>query len=85
MSYGGRDFYEERAPGADDFNLMVRDAAGTRTLVDVDALRKAHAGKPYAINWFLASPDGSKVAVGVSEGGSGSWRRRMFTMRRPAR
>jgi prolyl oligopeptidase len=70
VSYGGRAFYEERAPGADDFNLMTRDAAGIRTLVDVDALRKAHAGKPYAINWFLASPDGSKVAVGVSEGGS---------------
>ena len=30
----------------------------------------AHGGKPYAINYFLASPDGSKVAVGVSEGGS---------------
>lgn len=70
VSYGGRAFYEERAPGADDFNLIVRDAAGMRTLVDVDALRTAHGGKPYAINWFLASPDGSKVAVGVSEGGS---------------
>ncbi|MEO7050430.1 MAG: prolyl oligopeptidase family serine peptidase [Rhodanobacter sp.] len=70
VSYGGRAFYEERAPGADDFNLMVRDAAGTRALVDVDALRAANGGKPYAINWFLASPDGSKVAVGVSEGGS---------------
>ena len=70
VSYGGRAFYEERAAGADDFNLMVRDAVGTRTLFDVDALRAAHGGKPYAINWFLASPDGSKVAVGVSEGGS---------------
>lgn len=70
VSYGGRAFYEERAPGADDFDLMVRDAAGTRKLVDVDALRTANGGKPYAINWFLASPDGSKVAVGVSEGGS---------------
>src|SRR5574337_2232651 len=70
VSYGGRAFYEERAPGADDFNLIVRDAAGMRTLVDVDALRTAHGGKPYAINWFLASPDGSKVAGGVSEGGS---------------
>ncbi|MGH8040894.1 MAG: prolyl oligopeptidase family serine peptidase [Rudaea sp.] len=70
VSYGGRAFYEERAPGADDFDLMVRDAAGTRKLVDVDALRAANTGKPYAINWFLASLDGSKVAVGVSEGGS---------------
>ncbi|MEO6798564.1 MAG: prolyl oligopeptidase family serine peptidase [Rhodanobacter sp.] len=70
VSYGGRAFYEERVPGADDFNLVVRDAAGTRTLVDVNALRTANGGKPYAINWFLASPDGSKIAVGVSEGGS---------------
>ena len=70
VSYGGREFYEERAPGADDFDLLVRDAKGTRKLVDIDALRKAHGGKPYAINWFLPSTDGSKVAVGVSEGGS---------------
>ncbi|WHZ19730.1 MAG: Prolyl endopeptidase [Rhodanobacteraceae bacterium] len=70
VSYGGRDFYEERAPGADDFDLMVRDHTGTRKLIDIAALRKQHGDKPYAINWFLPSPDGSKVAVGVSEGGS---------------
>lgn len=69
-SYGGRSFYEERTPGSDNFDLMVRDAAGTRKLVDVAALRAAHGGEPYAINYFLASPDGSKVAVGISQGGS---------------
>ena len=69
-SYGGRAFYEERVPGADNFDLMVRDGAGTRKIVDVAKLRAEHGGKPYAINYFLASPDGSKVAVGVSEGGS---------------
>ncbi len=68
--YGGRAFYEERAAGSDNFDLMVRDATGTRKLVDIAALRATHGGKPYAINYFLASPDGSKVAVGVSEGGS---------------
>jgi prolyl oligopeptidase len=68
--YGERAFYEERASGSDNFDLMVRDAAGTRKLVDIAALRAAHGGKPYAINYFLAAPDGSKVAVGVSEGGS---------------
>lgn len=68
--YGGRAFYEERASGSDNFDLMVRDGGGTRKLVDIAALRAAHGGKPYAINYFLASPDGSKVAVGVSEGGS---------------
>ena len=69
-SYGGRAFYEERAPGADNFNLMVRDAKGTRTLVNVSAIRASHGGTPYAINYFLASPDGKKVAVGISQGGS---------------
>jgi prolyl oligopeptidase len=70
VSYGGRDFYEERAQGSDNFDLVVRDKQGTRKLVDVAALRTANGGKPFAINYFLASPDGSKVAVGVSEGGS---------------
>ncbi|HJU25366.1 MAG TPA: hypothetical protein VJ722_01700, partial [Rhodanobacteraceae bacterium] len=70
VSYGGRAFYEERQPGADDFDLLVRDRQGTRKLLDIAALRRQHGGKPYAINWFLASPDGGKVAVGISEGGS---------------
>lgn len=69
-AYGGRQFYEERAPGADDFNLVVSDARGKRTLVDVAALRASHGGAPYAINWTLPSPDGTKIAVGVSAGGS---------------
>ncbi|HUO98671.1 MAG TPA: prolyl oligopeptidase family serine peptidase [Rhizomicrobium sp.] len=69
-SYGGRAFYEERTPGSDNFDLVVRDSKGTRKLVDVAKLRADHGGKPYAINYFLASPDGTKVAVGVSEGGS---------------
>ncbi len=70
VSFGGRAFYEERAPGSDNFDLMVKDANGTRKIVDVAAMRAANGGKPYAINYFLASPDGAKVAVGVSEGGS---------------
>ena len=70
VSFGGRDFYEERAPGSDNFDLVVKDAQGTRKIVDVAALRAANGGKPFAINYFLASPDGAKVAVGVSEGGS---------------
>jgi prolyl oligopeptidase len=67
---GGRAFYEERAPGSDNFDLIVADGAGTRKLVDVAALRASNGGKPFAINYFLASPDGTKVAVGISEGGS---------------
>ena len=69
-SYGGRAFYEERAPGSDNFDLVARDGARQRTLVDVAAWRAAHGGKPYAINYFLASPDGSRIAAALSEGGS---------------
>lgn len=68
---GGRIFYEERAPGSDNFDLMVRDGNGTKKkLVDVAALRAASGGKAMALNYFQPSPDGSKVAVGLSEGGS---------------
>jgi prolyl oligopeptidase len=70
-TYGGRTFYEERTPGSDNFDLMVRDAGGqARKVVDVAALRAAHGGVPYAINYILPSPDGAKVAVGISQGGS---------------
>ena len=70
VRYGARAFYQERSPGSDNFDLVVSDAAGKRKLVDVAALRAANGGKPFAINYFLASPDGAKVAVGISEGGS---------------
>jgi prolyl oligopeptidase len=70
VHFGSRGFYEEREPGSDNFDLMVSDDAGIRKLVDVAALRAANGGKPYAINYFLASPDGNKVAAGISEGGS---------------
>jgi prolyl oligopeptidase len=70
MNYGGRAFYEERSPGSDNFDLVVRDRTGKRKLVDVAALRTSKNGEPYAINYVLASPDGSKVAVGISHGGS---------------
>ncbi len=69
-TFGNRDFYEERAPGSDNFDLMVKDARGMRKIIDVAALRAKNGGKPYAINYFLASLDGTKVAAGLSEGGS---------------
>ncbi len=69
-SYGGRTFFEERTPGSDNFDLVVADKAGKRKIVDVAAVRASNGGKPYAINYFLASPDGSKVAAGISQGGS---------------
>ena len=68
--FAGRAFYEYRAPGSDNFDLIVSDNNGTRKLIDIAALRAKNDNKPFAINYFTASPDGTKVAAGVSEGGS---------------
>ena len=67
----GRTFFEQRSAGSDNFDLMVRDANGQlRKLVDVAAIRAANGGEPFAINYFQPSNDGTKVAVGISKGGS---------------
>lgn len=70
VSYAGHAVYEERTPGSDNFDLIVRGKTSKRKMIDVAALRAAHGGSPYAINYFFVSPDGSKVAAGISEGGS---------------
>lgn len=70
-SSGGRIFYEQRSAGSDNFDLMVRDPKGqVRKLVDVAAIRAANGNEPFAINYFQPSNDGSKVAIGISQGGS---------------
>lgn len=66
----GRSIHEERAPEADGFDLVVQDGHGQRKLVDVEALRAAEGGAPMAISFFVVSPDGARVAVGLSQGGS---------------
>lgn len=70
VTRGDRSFYLERAAGADNFDLIERDPSGTRKLVDIAALRTARGEGSLAINYFLASPDGAKVALGISSGGS---------------
>jgi len=67
---GEREFFLGRGPSSDQFDLLVRDADGVRTLIDVGALRAERGGTPYAINYFAPSPDGTKVAAGLSAGGS---------------
>jgi len=68
---GGRTFYEQRSAGSDNYDLMVREANGAvRKLVDVGAIRAANGNEPFAINYFTPSNDGTKVAVGISQGGS---------------
>jgi prolyl oligopeptidase len=71
QAYGGRQFYLEREPGSDNFDLQVKHADGSKKkIVDVAVWRASHGGKPFAINYFQPSFDGTKVAVGLSEGGS---------------
>ena len=64
-------FYLERKPGSDVYDLVVRASGGqTHTLVDTKALITAAGGVPQAIDYFTASRDGKRVAVGISGGGS---------------
>ncbi|WP_380939606.1 prolyl oligopeptidase family serine peptidase [Sphingomonas floccifaciens] len=68
--FGAREFWIERAAGSDNFDVMVREGGATRKLIDIAALRAARGGAPMAINYYMPSPNGSRVAVGISEGGS---------------
>jgi prolyl oligopeptidase len=70
---GGRLFYSKRGVADDQFKLYTRDAQGRETLLVDPATFAARAGsKPHAINWFSPSPDGRRVAYGVSAAGSES-------------
>ncbi len=70
---GGRLFYEKRGVNDNQFKLYTRDPQGReKLLVDPEALAKAAGGKPFAINWYSPSPDGRRVAYGMSAAGSES-------------
>jgi prolyl oligopeptidase len=70
---GGRLFYRKRGPADDQYKLYTRDAQGRETLlVDPATFARKAGGKPHAINWFTPSPDGRRVAYGVSAAGSES-------------
>ena len=68
---GDKLFELGRAAGADQFSLVVRSSvdreAPDRTLLD-PAQRAADGA--VAIDWYEPSPDGSLVAIGLSEGGT---------------
>ena len=67
---GDRLFYLKRVPGEQNYKLYVRDGLEGResVLVDPDAYRAGD--QPAAIDYFRASPNGQRVAFGVSLGGS---------------
>jgi prolyl oligopeptidase len=65
---GGRVFFQQRPPGADNFKLFVVDGDKPRVLVDPTVLG-ADAGH-LSIDWWKASPDGTKLVYGLSKDGS---------------
>src|SRR5262245_29266969 len=64
-------FCYERPQGAEQFVLMRRSASdlAEEPVVLLDPAR-ASADAATAIDWYSPSPDGTVVAVGVSEGGT---------------
>ena len=67
---GGRVFYLKRAPGQDSFKLFVRDGVDGAEKLLVDPDRGASPGHHFAIDYYEPSPDGSRIAYGISPGGS---------------
>ena len=68
---GNRLLYLKRGASESQFRLVLRDglASPERTLVDPAELAK-QSGVPHAINYFVPSWDGKRVAYGLSAGGS---------------
>ena len=64
-----RYFYTKREAGQNQPNLVMREGleGNDVVLLDVNALS---ADGTTALDWVYASPDGSKVAYGISEGGT---------------
>ena len=64
-------FYERRGAKDDQFKLYMRQGlqGAEKLLFDPEKLKK-QTGKSHAINYFSPSPDGKRVALGVSSGGS---------------
>jgi prolyl oligopeptidase len=66
---GGRLFYQQRPPGADNFKLFVREGGKDRVLIDPTALPLEGKGH-WSLDWWRASPDGVHVVYGISPNGS---------------
>ncbi len=65
---GGALFYEQRPAGANNFKLFVRDAAGVRVLIDPTSMGGGQGH--ISLDWWQASPDGSRLVYGLSANGS---------------
>lgn len=65
---GARTFYLQRPAGSNNYKLFVREPDTSRLLVDPTTLDTADSH--YSLDWWSASPDGSKLAYGLSKDGS---------------
>jgi prolyl oligopeptidase len=63
-------FYLELPSGKSDYLLMTRAAVGGPSRLLLDPATLAEGGKHAAIDYYVPSPNGQYVAVGVSLGGS---------------
>jgi prolyl oligopeptidase len=65
---GDRLFFQQRPAGANNFKLFVREGNTDRLLVDPTALdtKESHV----SLDWWEPSPDGTKLAYGLSKDGS---------------
>ncbi|MDL2357370.1 MAG: prolyl oligopeptidase family serine peptidase [Pseudomonadota bacterium] len=69
---GPRLFYQQRPAGANNFKLFVREVGrkGAKDRVLVDPTRLDTKSGHVSLDWWQASPDGSKLAYGLSKDGS---------------
>jgi len=65
---GSRTFYQQRPAGSNNFKLFVLEDGKSRVLVDPTALDTATSH--VSLDWWRASPDGSKLVYGLSQDGS---------------
>jgi prolyl oligopeptidase len=63
-------FYLATEPGQRGRRLVVENRRSGERRVLVDTASLARDGKSVAVDWFRSSPDGSKLVLGLSEGGS---------------
>src|ERR1700722_20355380 len=67
---GGKLFFEQRPLGADNYKLFVREQGKVRTLVDPTALGQLAGAGHISLDWWSASPDGTRLVYGLSRDGS---------------
>lgn len=65
---GARVFYQQRPSGANNFKLFVRENGKDRLLIDPTTLDTGTSH--VSLDWWRASPDGSKLVYGLSKDGS---------------